>query len=140
MKTPEEMAKEYVEQEQLEYDEAGGAYYGFLAGYKAAQDRLLARFKSLLSSFAETSFNPNHTAWQMFDILNDQVADASKVTTKTAEGGGVMVERVREVKITVYVDTNKDTYEAVFDDVEEARDYLEGLCSDLFPDWSQGDK
>ena len=51
-----------------------------------------------------------------------------------------MVERVREVKITVYVDTNKDTYEAVFDDVEEARDYLEGLCSDLFPDWSQGGK
>ena len=35
--TPEEMAKEYVKQEQLEYDEAGGAYYGFLAGYKAAQ-------------------------------------------------------------------------------------------------------
>ena len=37
MKTPEEMAKEYIEQEQLEYDEAGGAYYGFLAGYQAAK-------------------------------------------------------------------------------------------------------
>lgn len=47
-----------------------------------------------------------------------------------------MVERVREVNITIYVDTNKVTYEAVFDDVEEARDYLEALCSDLYPDWS----
>ena len=37
MKTPEEMAKEYVKQEQLEYEEASGAYYGFLAGYKAGQ-------------------------------------------------------------------------------------------------------
>ena len=36
-KTPEEMAKEYVKQEQLEYEESSGAYYGFLAGYKAAQ-------------------------------------------------------------------------------------------------------
>lgn len=51
-----------------------------------------------------------------------------------------MVERVREVKITVYVDTNKDTYEAVFDDLEEARDYLQGLYIDLYPDWSQAEK
>lgn len=36
-KTPEKMAKEYVKQEQLEYEESSGAYYGFLAGYKAAQ-------------------------------------------------------------------------------------------------------
>ena len=40
MKTPEEMAKEYVKQEQLEYEEASGAYYGFLAGYQAAKDQL----------------------------------------------------------------------------------------------------
>lgn len=38
-KTPEEMAKEYVKQEQLEYEESSGAYYGFLAGYKAAQQQ-----------------------------------------------------------------------------------------------------
>lgn len=36
-KTPEQMAKEYIEQKQLEYDEAGGAYYGFLAGYQAGR-------------------------------------------------------------------------------------------------------
>ena len=36
-KTPEEIKKEYVKQEQLEYEESSGAYYGFLAGYKAAQ-------------------------------------------------------------------------------------------------------
>ena len=48
-----------------------------------------------------------------------------------------MVERVREVKITIYVDTNKATYEEVFDDLEEAQDYLNGLYSDLFPDWTQ---
>lgn len=38
MKTPEQMAKQYIEQEQLVYDEAGGAYYGFLAGYQAAMN------------------------------------------------------------------------------------------------------
>lgn len=48
-----------------------------------------------------------------------------------------MVERVKEVTIAVYVDTNKNTYSEVFDDVEEGRDYLQGLCNDLFPDWSQ---
>ena len=48
-----------------------------------------------------------------------------------------MVERLREVKITIYVDTNKATYEEVFDDLEEARDYLNGLCNDFFPDWTQ---
>lgn len=37
-KTPEQLAKEYVEQEQLEYDEAGGAYYGFLAGFKVGRE------------------------------------------------------------------------------------------------------
>lgn len=79
MKTPEEMAEEYREN----HDECEFARDAFLAGYEAAQDQLLARFKSLLSSFAETSFNPNHTAWQMFDILNDQVADVSKVMCNT---------------------------------------------------------
>ena len=48
-----------------------------------------------------------------------------------------MVERVKEVTIAVYVDTNENTYSEVFDDVEEGRDYLQGLCNDLFPDWSQ---
>lgn len=79
MKTPEEMAEEYANTKQLSYVERLVITKGFIDGYKAAKDRLLARFKSLLSSFAETSFNPNHTAWQMFDILNDQVADVCKV-------------------------------------------------------------
>lgn len=50
MKTPEEMAEEYIEQEQLEYDEAGGAYYGFLAGYQAAKDQLTDADKVMNSS------------------------------------------------------------------------------------------
>ena len=36
-KTLEQMAKGYVEQESLEYEEAAGGYYGFIAGYQAAQ-------------------------------------------------------------------------------------------------------
>jgi hypothetical protein len=38
MKTPEQMAKQYVEQENLEYEEAAGGYYGFIAGYQAAMN------------------------------------------------------------------------------------------------------
>lgn len=49
MKTPEEMAKEYVKQEQLEYEEASGAYYGFLAGYKAAQQWISVKDKNPLA-------------------------------------------------------------------------------------------
>lgn len=48
-----------------------------------------------------------------------------------------MPERVREVTIVVYVDTNKNTYSEVFDDVEPARNYLETLCDDLFPELLQ---
>lgn len=48
-----------------------------------------------------------------------------------------MVERIREVTIAVYVNTTENTYSEVFDDVEEGEDYLQGLCNDLFPDWSQ---
>ena len=56
-KTPEQMAKEYVEQEQLEYDEAGGAYYGFLAGYQAAKDNqeYLMNEMSILRSRLDTA-------------------------------------------------------------------------------------
>lgn len=97
MKTPEEMAEEYLNKNyeldpHFPADVQGDklpdrqtARPAFLAGYKAAQEQVLARFKSLLSSFAETSFNPNHTAWQIFDTLNenqaaqDQLADADKV-------------------------------------------------------------
>lgn len=87
-KTPEELAEEYAQTIETccgTSDIIIAAETAFLAGYKAAQDQVLARFKSLLSSFAETSFNPNHTAWQIFDTLNenqaaqDQVADADKV-------------------------------------------------------------
>ena len=48
-----------------------------------------------------------------------------------------MVERLMEVSINVYVDTNKATYEQSFSDIEEAKEYLEGLLQDLFPDWSK---
>lgn len=50
MKTSKEMAKEYIEQEQLEYEEASGAYYGFVAGYQAAQDQLADTSKVINSS------------------------------------------------------------------------------------------
>jgi hypothetical protein len=43
------------------------------------------------------------------------------------------VEHVREVKITVYVDTNKTTYEECFDTIEEARTYLRGLVAWIYP-------
>jgi hypothetical protein len=36
-KTLEQMAKKYVEQASLEYEEAAGGYYGFIAGYQAAE-------------------------------------------------------------------------------------------------------
>lgn len=36
-KTPEQMAKQYVEKNNLEYEEAAGGYYGFLAGYEAGR-------------------------------------------------------------------------------------------------------
>lgn len=39
-KTLEQMAKGYVEQASLEYEEAAGGYYGFIAGYQAAKDQL----------------------------------------------------------------------------------------------------
>ncbi len=42
MKTLRELALQYVNQEQLEYEEAAGAYEGFLAGYKAAQPKWIS--------------------------------------------------------------------------------------------------
>ena len=44
-KTPEQLAKEYVEKEQFEYEEASGAYYGFIAGYQAAKELYAAKLK-----------------------------------------------------------------------------------------------
>jgi len=86
-KSVEEMAEEYcAESGWLEDDYVWREIEaGFRAGYKAAKDNFLAKFQSLLFSYAETSFNPNHTAWQIFDALNknrvakDRVADASNV-------------------------------------------------------------
>jgi hypothetical protein len=90
-KTPEELAEEYANNrcgnwEECERDnEWEEAKRGFVAGYKAAKDQLLAQFQSLLLSYAETSFNPSHTAWQIFDTLKegkaakDQLADVDKV-------------------------------------------------------------
>lgn len=43
------------------------------------------------------------------------------------------MERVREVKISVYVDTNKSTYEKEFDTIEEARTYLKELLMWIYP-------
>lgn len=41
-KTPRGLALQYVNEEQLEYEEATGAYYGFLAGYAAAQPKWIS--------------------------------------------------------------------------------------------------
>ncbi len=38
-----------------------------------------------------------------------------------------MVEYIREVKITVYVDTNKSTYQKTFNSIEEAVEYLNDI-------------
>lgn len=59
-KTPEEMAKEYVKQEQLEYEEASGAYYGFLAGYKAAEEKYKAQIKELETQLENWQHNAKH--------------------------------------------------------------------------------
>ena len=76
MKIPEQLAEEYAEFETQGVPDSIRKQLlmtkdkmAFLAGYKAAKDTFLAQFKSLLSSYAETSFNPNHTAWQIFDTL-----------------------------------------------------------------------
>lgn len=42
-----------------------------------------------------------------------------------------MVERMREVKITVMIDTNKATYEKEFDSIEEAKEYLESILEEF---------
>ncbi len=41
-----------------------------------------------------------------------------------------MVERIREIKITVRVDTNQNTYEKVFDRISEAEEYLDVMLED----------
>lgn len=67
-KTPEQMAKRYVEQEQLEYEEAGGAYYGFLAGYQAgvkeAEERILNEFFDNYGADEHASFALRVNAYQ----------------------------------------------------------------------------
>ncbi len=84
MKTPEQMAEEYINHV-LESQCDCSYRIAFLAGYQAAKDSLLAQFKSLLSSFAETSFNPNHTAWQIFDTLNETQAAKQECEGKIQE-------------------------------------------------------
>jgi hypothetical protein len=42
-----------------------------------------------------------------------------------------MGEYIRAVKITIYVDTNKATYEKEFDDITEASEYLEEILSEV---------
>lgn len=46
-----------------------------------------------------------------------------KLSKKEVSG----MEVVREVKITIYVNTNKTTYVEEFDDLEKAKEYLEGI-------------
>lgn len=41
------------------------------------------------------------------------------------------MEEVREVKITVYIDTNKNTYERTFTSIEEAQEWLEEFYGSL---------
>jgi rhamnose utilization protein RhaD (predicted bifunctional aldolase and dehydrogenase) len=41
------------------------------------------------------------------------------------------MERLRKIKITVYVDTNKETYERMFENIEDAKEYLEMVLEDV---------
>jgi len=43
----------------------------------------------------------------------------------------MMVTEIREVKITVYVDTNHATHTEEFSDIDEAKEYLEELLEAL---------
>ncbi len=42
------------------------------------------------------------------------------------------MEEIREVKITIYVNTNKMTYEKGFSDIEEATEYLEEIYEAIY--------
>lgn len=42
MKTPEQLAKEFIARECMEHEEAAGGYYGFLAGYQAAKPQWIS--------------------------------------------------------------------------------------------------
>jgi len=42
-------------------------------------------------------------------------------------------EQIRQVKITVCVDTNKTTYQAEFESIEAARAYLRGVLAWIYP-------
>jgi len=42
-----------------------------------------------------------------------------------------MMEEIREVKITIYIDTNKTTYEETFSDLENATEYLERILDHI---------
>lgn len=41
------------------------------------------------------------------------------------------MEQLRSIKITVEVDTNKDTYYKEFSSMEEAKEWLESVLEDL---------
>jgi len=56
MKTPEQMAKQYVEQENLEYEKAAGSYYGFIAGYQAAKPQWIS-VKDRLPEIPENDYS-----------------------------------------------------------------------------------
>lgn len=42
-----------------------------------------------------------------------------------------MVECLREIKIKIYIDTNKATYEKEFDNIDEAIEYYNEVMEDL---------
>jgi len=75
MKTPEELAVEFVYQEDTGSDTfAHGLRNGFLAGYQAAKDQQRKEWETLVSK--------GKIAMQ---TLNDQLADADKVIPDTCE-------------------------------------------------------
>jgi len=41
------------------------------------------------------------------------------------------MEEIREVKITIYIDTNKTTYEETFEDIDDATEYLERTLENI---------
>lgn len=62
MKTLRELALQYVNQEQLEYEEAAGAYYGFIAGYAAAQPKWIS-VKERLPEILDGHFISKEVLW-----------------------------------------------------------------------------
>ena len=41
------------------------------------------------------------------------------------------MEYIRAVKITIYIDTNKTTYEKSFEDIDKAKEYCDSIVENI---------